>query len=181
MKLRGLAYRLEEAIDRQTEMEITGMSSSRRNKALVSVACFPIWRNDDRYPCPGPPAKADILEAVGALLVYAIDSLLISRSRHWNYRWLSLCGANDGVDPISPHLFCPCEITPVRSEPDGEDSHKKEFAALVDRPGTPTPARIVRRLISRRSNRLVHLPCEHVRSERGRCALQSPPGLFQIG
>jgi molybdopterin/thiamine biosynthesis adenylyltransferase len=55
------------------------------------VAClFPDMINDDCYPCPGTPAIADILQAVGALAVYAIDTLLMKRSRTWNYRRLSL-------------------------------------------------------------------------------------------
>ena len=40
------------------------------------IGClFPDMANDDRYPCPGTPAIADILQALGALAVYAIDSL----------------------------------------------------------------------------------------------------------
>src|SRR5665213_2375097 len=36
------------------------------------IAClFPDMVNDDRYPCPGTPAVADILQAVGAFAVYA--------------------------------------------------------------------------------------------------------------
>ena len=51
---------------------------------------FPDMVNDDRYPCPGTPAIADILQAVGALAVYAVDTLLMNRQRLWNYRRISL-------------------------------------------------------------------------------------------
>ncbi len=55
------------------------------------IAClFPDIANDDRYPCPGTPAIADILQTVGALAVYALDTLLMDRPRNWNYRRISL-------------------------------------------------------------------------------------------
>jgi adenylyltransferase/sulfurtransferase len=60
---------------------------------------FPDIGTDDRYPCPGTPAIADILQGVGALVVYAVDTLLMGRSRNWNYRRISLSGAN--VDAAS--------------------------------------------------------------------------------
>lgn len=55
------------------------------------IGClFPDMADDDRYPCPGTPAVADILQAVGALATYALDSLLMPRFRFWNYRRLGL-------------------------------------------------------------------------------------------
>jgi molybdopterin/thiamine biosynthesis adenylyltransferase len=55
------------------------------------VACiFPDMVNDDRFPCPGTPAIADILQAVGAFAVYAVDTIFMKRRRAWNYRRLSL-------------------------------------------------------------------------------------------
>jgi len=55
------------------------------------IGClFPDMVTDDRFPCPGTPAIADILQAVGALAVYAVDTLLMKRARTWNYRRLSL-------------------------------------------------------------------------------------------
>jgi molybdopterin/thiamine biosynthesis adenylyltransferase len=55
------------------------------------IAClFPDMTDDDRYPCHGTPAITDILQAVGALAVYAIDTLLMARARGWNYRRISL-------------------------------------------------------------------------------------------
>ena len=77
------------------------------------IAClFPDMINDDRYPCPGTPAIADILQAVGALAVYAIDTLLMPRPRCWNYRRISLRdGSQDGgaTIPVRPgcSMFAP--------------------------------------------------------------------------
>jgi adenylyltransferase/sulfurtransferase len=51
---------------------------------------FPDAIGDVRYPCPATPAVADILQAVGALAVYAVDSCLMARPRAWNYRRVNL-------------------------------------------------------------------------------------------
>jgi len=56
-----------------------------QDKEGPCIACmFPDMVNDDRFPCPGTPAIADILQAVGALAVYAVDSLLMKRTGAWN-------------------------------------------------------------------------------------------------
>ena len=72
------------------------------------IACmFPDIVNDDRFPCPGTPAIADILQALGAMAVYAVDSLLMNRPRAWNYRRVSLSGAaGDGAARISARENC---------------------------------------------------------------------------
>ena len=72
------------------------------------IGClFPDMADDDRYPCPGTPAIADILQAVGALAVYAVDTLLMKRPRHWNYRRISLSdGALDGASVIPAKQGC---------------------------------------------------------------------------
>jgi molybdopterin/thiamine biosynthesis adenylyltransferase len=72
------------------------------------IACmFPDMANDDRYPCPGTPAIADILQAVGSLAVYAVDSLLMSRPRAWNYRRISLSdGTLDGATSVPAREDC---------------------------------------------------------------------------
>jgi hypothetical protein len=63
--------------------------------------------NDDRYPCPGTPAIADILQAVGSLAVYALDTVLMKRPRHWNYRRITLSdSAFDGGAFLSPRGSC---------------------------------------------------------------------------
>jgi len=72
------------------------------------IGClYPDMAGDDRYPCPGTPAIADILQAVGALAVYAIDTLLMKRTRNWNYRRTSLSdGASNGAAMISHRQDC---------------------------------------------------------------------------
>ena len=72
------------------------------------IGClFPDMVNDDRYPCPGTPAIADILQAVGSLAVYAVDTLLMKRPRTWNYRRISLSdGALDGGSNVPARQGC---------------------------------------------------------------------------
>jgi molybdopterin/thiamine biosynthesis adenylyltransferase len=72
------------------------------------IGClFPDMADDDRYPCPGTPAVADILQAVGALVIYAIDTLLMRRWRTWNYRRISLSGGSvDGAALIPDRDGC---------------------------------------------------------------------------
>jgi molybdopterin/thiamine biosynthesis adenylyltransferase len=47
---------------------------------------FPDAVDDQTYPCPGTPAMIEILQVVGALALYAIDSCITSRPRTWAYR-----------------------------------------------------------------------------------------------
>ncbi len=72
------------------------------------IAClFPDMINDDRYPCPGTPAIADILQVVGALAVYAVDTLLMARPRAWNYRRINLSdGSLDGGSMVAARDGC---------------------------------------------------------------------------
>lgn len=80
-----------------------------QDKAGPCIACmFPDMINDDRYPCPGTPAVADILQAVGSLTVYAVDTLQMNRPRTWNYRRLSLSDCTlDGGSMIPARAGCP--------------------------------------------------------------------------
>ena len=73
------------------------------------IGCvFPDMMTDERYPCPGTPAIADILQAVGALAVYAVDTLLMERPRSWNYRRVSLSDAGcDGSALVHQRPGCP--------------------------------------------------------------------------
>ena len=79
------------------------------------LACvFPDMVNDDRFPCPGTPAVADILQAVGAMAVYAVDSLLMDRSRLWNYRTVRLSDGQMDSSVVAPSrseclMFAPPE------------------------------------------------------------------------
>jgi adenylyltransferase/sulfurtransferase len=77
-----------------------------QDRAGPCLGCiFPEIASDDRYPCPGTPAVLDVLQAVAALAVYAIDTCLMHRVRHWNYRSIRLSdGTLDGSGqmPIRP-------------------------------------------------------------------------------
>lgn len=79
-----------------------------QDKAGPCLACmFPDMAEDDRYPCPGTPAVADILQLVGALAVYASDTLLMGRKRTWNYRRASLVDQTlDGAGEIEQRQHC---------------------------------------------------------------------------
>jgi molybdopterin/thiamine biosynthesis adenylyltransferase len=72
------------------------------------IACmFPDIVNDDRYPCPGTPAIADILQAVGSLAIYAVDTLIMNRPRTWNYRRLSMSDPSlDGGSMMAQRDAC---------------------------------------------------------------------------
>ncbi len=143
-EIRGLAFRLEEAIARSVDLRCdVAVCGVDNNPARVAasryfrvkgipviftsvsrdgdhgyvfvqekegpcIACvFPDMVNDDRYPCPGTPAIADILQAVGSLAVYAIDTLLMNRARNWNYRTVHLSdGTLDGASRILARPGC---------------------------------------------------------------------------
>jgi molybdopterin/thiamine biosynthesis adenylyltransferase len=79
-----------------------------QEKTGPCIGClFPDSINDDRYPCPGTPAIADILQVVGGLVVYAIDTCLMSRVRTWNYRRISLSnGVQDSVQQLKIRESC---------------------------------------------------------------------------
>jgi molybdopterin/thiamine biosynthesis adenylyltransferase len=73
------------------------------------LAClFPDVVDGQTYPCPGTPAIADILQLVGATVVYAIDTCLMTRNRLWNYLrfWLS-DGTLDSAQSIPVRVPCP--------------------------------------------------------------------------
>jgi molybdopterin/thiamine biosynthesis adenylyltransferase len=82
------------------------------------IACLvPDMTDDDRYPCPGTPAVADILQVIGAMVVYAVDTLLMNRPRVWNYRRISLAdGSLDGAASISDRQGCRM-FSPAPSRP----------------------------------------------------------------
>jgi len=68
---------------------------------------FPDIVNDDRFPCPGTPAISDVLQLMGALCVYSVDTLLTKRRRMWNYRAIGLSdGAFDGCSYIPRRNGC---------------------------------------------------------------------------
>jgi hypothetical protein len=68
---------------------------------------YPDIAGDGRFPCPGTPAIADILQLIGALTVYTVDTLLMNRSRSWNYRRVNLSsGKLDGAGQIVSRIDC---------------------------------------------------------------------------
>jgi molybdopterin/thiamine biosynthesis adenylyltransferase len=76
-----------------------------------SGACFgctfPDAINDSSFPCPGSPAIVEILQAVGALAIYAIDSCLMGRPRSWNYRNIHLSNSSwDSCQYFRPRSEC---------------------------------------------------------------------------
>jgi molybdopterin/thiamine biosynthesis adenylyltransferase len=79
-----------------------------QEKGGPCIGClFPDMVNDDRYPCPGTPAIADILQAVGALVIYAVDTLLMNRIRSWDYRRISMAdGTLDGATRVPARQDC---------------------------------------------------------------------------
>jgi molybdopterin/thiamine biosynthesis adenylyltransferase len=62
---------------------------------------FPDASGDEHFPCPATPAVADVLQAVGALAGFAIDSCVMDRSCGWSYRRLNLA---DGEWDCSRHV-----------------------------------------------------------------------------
>jgi molybdopterin/thiamine biosynthesis adenylyltransferase len=69
---------------------------------------FPDAVNDLRFPCPGTPAIIEILQVVGALTVYAVDSCLMARPRQWNYRELYLSDGEWGSSrKVGVRADCP--------------------------------------------------------------------------
>jgi hypothetical protein len=68
---------------------------------------FPDAVDSRAFPCPGTPAIADILQVVGALTVYAVDTCLMERPRMWNYRRIHLSNQQwDGGTVIEVRSGC---------------------------------------------------------------------------
>jgi adenylyltransferase/sulfurtransferase len=69
---------------------------------------FPDASDDQTHPCPGTPAIADVLQVVGGLAVYAVDSLVAGRTRRWLYRAIHMGDpAWDAVRPAKRRPGCP--------------------------------------------------------------------------
>lgn len=68
---------------------------------------FPDAVSTMQKPCPGTPTCCDILQALAALVTYAVDSLIMARPRVWNYRTCCLSGVvPDGARTISRRPGC---------------------------------------------------------------------------
>ncbi len=64
--------------------------------------------DQERTRCARAGAVKDILKVVGGIALYAIDTLIMSRKRDWNYRHISLAGfAPDTTKWIEPRHDCP--------------------------------------------------------------------------
>ena len=79
-----------------------------QNKTGPCLGClYPDVADSRTYPCPGTPAIADILQAVGSLAVYAIDTCVMGRPREWNYRRIYLSDGNlDSAQRIQVRTDC---------------------------------------------------------------------------
>jgi molybdopterin/thiamine biosynthesis adenylyltransferase len=67
---------------------------------------FPGSINDRTSPCPGTPAILDILKVVAGIAAYAVDSLLMPRARHWNYKAVYLATSGDCTWTIARRPDC---------------------------------------------------------------------------
>lgn len=69
---------------------------------------FPDSIDSRSYACPATPAIADILQAVGALTVYAVDTCIVGRLRTWNYRRIYLSDGDwDAATVVTTRSDCP--------------------------------------------------------------------------
>ena len=74
---------------------------------------FPDALDSRTYACPATPAIADILQAVGALTIYSVDTCLMERPRQWNYRRIYL---SSGAWDMAPAIKARNECTFVTHE-----------------------------------------------------------------
>lgn len=75
---------------------------------------FPDSASHEQYPCPATPAIADILQIIGGITVYAVDSCLMGRPRSWRYRRLNVAdGQWDASTHVERRQDCPvCGVAP---------------------------------------------------------------------
>ena len=101
--------------EQRVPLVITGVSNEA-NHGYVFVqelggpcfeCVFPGTLDHQRDPCPNTPAVMDILKVVAGLTLYAIDSLMMSRPRRWNYRQVFLDGSlPDRCLTVAPRPDC---------------------------------------------------------------------------
>lgn len=93
-----------------TEDALSGyvfVQESKPGTACFGCA-FPEKIDSERHPCPNTPASIDILKAIGGHVTYAIDTLVMPRPRHWNYRVVHLSGfLEDAASNVQPRHDCP--------------------------------------------------------------------------
>lgn len=86
-----------------------------QDKIGPCIAClFPDIVNNDRYSCPGTPAISDIVQAIGSLAVYAVDTVIMLRPRNWSYRRFVLADRSlDGASITPRRMDCPSCKSPI--------------------------------------------------------------------
>ena len=79
-----------------------------QDKTGPCIGClYPDIADDRRFPCPGTPAVADIVQLIGAFAVYVVDTVFMNRPRNWNYRRANLsAGTLDGAGAIESRIDC---------------------------------------------------------------------------
>jgi len=72
------------------------------------IGCiFPDIADDQTHPCPGVAAVADILQLLGGLSIYTLDTFITQRPRDWSFRWLHLSSAAmDSCRVVLPKQHC---------------------------------------------------------------------------
>ncbi len=63
---------------------------------LYPSAVEEVKKGISKYPCPNTPAIKDILKIMGGIVIFAVDTLLMERTREWNYRTFFLDGSVPG-------------------------------------------------------------------------------------
>jgi adenylyltransferase/sulfurtransferase len=80
----------------------------QEKKGACFGCVFPEAVNNLTFPCPGTPAMIEILQTMGALAVYSVDSCLLKRPRSWNYREIYLSdGQWDSGKQLTARQGCP--------------------------------------------------------------------------
>jgi adenylyltransferase/sulfurtransferase len=84
----------------------------QKSKGACIGCVFPDIVNDESYPCPGTPAIADVLQLMGALTVYGVDSVVMQRKCDWTYRAIYLStGIHDCALCPKPRAECAVELS----------------------------------------------------------------------
>lgn len=92
------------AVDDQASKGYVFVQTSRLGDPCF-MCLFPDARQDSRvHQCAG--ASIEILKIVAGMALYAIDSLLMSRARPWNYKAVFLDQGSDGQRNITMRSDC---------------------------------------------------------------------------
>ncbi len=107
------------------------------NAACFGCA-FPHSLSPKKAPCFVPSSK-DILKVVAGLCLFAIDSLLMSRHRNWNFRRVHLAGyAPDVLTRVERNPNCPlCNFQQQQGSPAGYPMPARAVAGSA----SPSPSK----------------------------------------